>query len=158
MKKGRGIKDNHRAQMQISFSLIFSIILIIVFIAFAFFGIKKFLEIQNSLKSETLMDELQKDIDDLWKSSSGLQKISYNVPKGTEAFCLEPQIPDSEDDNAYFIPSEYGGRVLEHIDWVKTIEGTSGRLCFEPRYGKITLTLEKDYDGENQVIIKNVPD
>ena len=144
-----------RGQMRISFGLIFSIILIIVFLAFAIFGIGKFLGIQGDMKAGKLINDLQVDIDDMWKSSKGSQKVSYPVPKETEAFCFEKQEEISEDYNAYFIPLELGGGALNHVNWGATTRVVSSRiLCVEPKNSKITLILEKDYGEEEVTIIR----
>jgi hypothetical protein len=154
----RSDKKNNKAQMKISFGLIFSIILIIVFLAFAFFGIRKFIEISENIKGETFLNDLQTDIEDMWKSPRGSEKYSYRVPKGAQAFCFEPPDPDSEyeEDNAYFIPSEYGGKILEHIDWEDTMRNVQGNmLCFDVKNQKITLFLRKEYEQEKVTISRD---
>jgi hypothetical protein len=60
-----------KAQMEISFGMIFSILLIVIFIAFAFFGIKKFLEVHNEILSKKFIDDVNADITKMWKSSRG---------------------------------------------------------------------------------------
>ena len=75
-------KKSTKAQMKISFGMIFSIILIIVFIAFAFYAIKKFLDIQETAQIETFVNKLQGNIDKMWRSSQGSEEIQYKgIPK-----------------------------------------------------------------------------
>jgi len=42
--------NEKRGQLKLSFGMIFSIILIIVFLGFAFFGIQKFMDYQKSIQ------------------------------------------------------------------------------------------------------------
>ena len=146
-----------KAQMKISFGLIFSIILIIVFIGTAFFGIKKFLVIQNQMKMYSLMDDLNHDVDKMWRSSSGSQKVSYIIPKGIDGLCFKQQELDSEENNVYFIEERFGiegfegiGEIFDHLNWLE-IEGGENYhpehgLCFLPEKSRITMLLSKDYD------------
>ena len=71
---------NKRGQMNISFGMIFSIILIVVFIAFAFFAIQKFLDIQNSVQVGKFGADFQADIDKMWRGSQGSQENKYFLP------------------------------------------------------------------------------
>lgn len=151
-------KRSNKAQMKISFGMIFSIILIIVFITFAFFGIRRFFIIHDSFKAGNLIQDLQEDIDKMRKSTQGSQKVSYTAPKEAEAFCFQEQKEISEDNNAYFMPPVIGGGILEYINWRET----GGRLgsnpkCFLIENSKLTLLLEKDY-GESLVTIKEYTD
>jgi hypothetical protein len=151
--------NNKKGQMKISFGLIFSIILIILFLTFAFFGMKKFFFTQDKLKAGKLMHDLQEDIDKMWKSSQGSQEVSYETPKDIEVFCLEPQDPGSSNENAYFIPGGYSGGFIQHVDWEKTIRNiASGRLCFEPEYGEIKMILEKNFGETDVTIVRVLPE
>ena len=88
-----------KAQLKISFGMIFSIILIIFFVAFAFFGIRKFLGVHDEITSEKLIDDLNNDIEKMWKSSRGSQEVSYNVPRDVKSVCIK----DDEYENIYFL-------------------------------------------------------
>ena len=72
-----------RGFMEISFGMIFSIILIIVFLAFAFFGIKKLLEVQESAMISQFEKNLQDNIDTMWKGPQGQRKkrLGYRVAR-----------------------------------------------------------------------------
>ncbi len=151
-------KRGRKAQLKLSFGMIFSIILIIIFISFAVFGILKFLEIQDTLKAEKFMRDLQIDIDNMWKSSKGSQKVSYYASKDTEALCFEYQTEESEDPNMYFIPEDIGDADILHVNWGET-QGNLERKCFVPNEEtrKIELILVKDY-GEIEVTIREPPE
>ena len=51
--------------MKLSFGMIFSIILIIAFLALAFYGIKTMLDTQNEIKLKQFYDNLEADIEDM---------------------------------------------------------------------------------------------
>ena len=53
------MKTKKNAQMQLSFGMIFSIILIVFFLAFAFFGIRAFLGVQDSAKTAKFLNDFQ---------------------------------------------------------------------------------------------------
>ena len=143
--------------MKISFGIIFSIILIIIFLSVAIFGIKKFVGLQDTMKSEKIFYDLQQDIDKMWQSSRGAEKVSYRVPKKAEALCFQEQIEGSEEYNAYFIPREFEGEILNHIEWSQVKRHPHYQeegLCFGVEYAKVTLMLEKDYEEEGVTITK----
>ncbi len=77
-----------KAQMKLSFGMIFSIILIIIFIAFAFYAILKFLDLQDSIKTAQFSDDLQYDINKMWKSSQGSQPREYLLPSKIKSVCF----------------------------------------------------------------------
>ncbi len=153
MKRGC-FKKNKSGQLKLSFGMIFSIILIILFIVLAFFGIKKFLDTRNLISIETFKKDLQDDIDQMWRSSRGSDDKIYTLPKKIEGICFE----DDDYWNLNFIPDNFQGTKLEHIDISKTLNreinpyAKNGKLCFENVNGKITLYLEKDY-GESLITI-----
>ncbi|MEJ2267684.1 MAG: hypothetical protein P8X70_01260 [Nanoarchaeota archaeon] len=133
---------NKRGQMKLSFGMIFSIILIIIFIAFAFYAITKFLELQDSVKIGQFKDNLQNDIDKMWKGSQGTQEKSYVVPKKVKAICfVDDEYRNLVFESEHFIESEE----LEHLDIEKTLAGEDS-LCIENIKGKVSLTLKKDYE------------
>ena len=74
--------------MKLSFGMIFSIILIIMFLSFSFFGIKKFMNLGDSAQSAKLRDSIQSDINKIWQGTLGSQKVEYFVPSKTDALCF----------------------------------------------------------------------
>ena len=147
-----------KAQMRISFGLIFSIILIIVFIAFAFFGIKHFLAAMNVGRATAFLDDVEYDINEMWRSSSGNIAKNYTAPKDVYGLCFEEKEEDSGENNVYFVyyNEQLGGpidrdvgEIIEHLNWEEiTTQAGYGLygLCFEPdRFHKIELVLSKDY-------------
>jgi len=137
-----------RGQMKISFGMIFSIILIVIFIGFAIYAIQKFVGLQENVKTEQFIENLQSDVDTAWKSSQTSKEVEYTVPKDVNNICFR-----DESNNLLLefneIPTT---RNIEHIDISKTI-GTNERLCFSPSDGKVQLTIEKNF-GDILVTIK----
>lgn len=145
--------NKKRGQMQMSFGTIFSIILIILFIAFAVYGISKFLGVSNLAKFEKFKSDFQGDINTMWKSTQGSQDLEYIIPNKIEQVCFT----DGEFGNMYFLPqnSAYEEAMLEHINITKTIEDSKSKpkkLCIDTEDGKVLLTIKKAYN-ENLVTI-----
>jgi len=148
MRKVVGYNKNRKGQLQLSFGMIFSIILIIVFLTFAFFGIKKFLGVQNQIKTEQFKSDFQNDVTQMWKSYQGSQEVSYSLPNKISRVCLE----DNDVTNLMFFPEGvYRDGNIEHIDMIKTLSGHK-ELCFENVNGKVSMVIGKNL-GENLVTI-----
>jgi len=164
-------RKRKRAQMKLSFGMIFSIILIIVFIVFAFFAIKKFLEIQDAIKIGQFIDKLQSDVDKIWRSNQGTQEQEYSLPSKIGAVCFVDysssgrgqnqnyyqklkQVYDSGE-NLIFYPVGSGSGLdsfeIMHIDLEK-ITNSENPFCIENKDRKIRVIIEKDF-GENLVKI-----
>ena len=140
-----------RGQMQLSFGMIFSIILIILFVAFAFFAINKFLGLQRIAQVGQFVDGLQTDVDKIWKGSQGSQEVQYFLPKKIKKVCFT----DDEYGNLFFDPlgSSEGMDSIEikHID-IEKITGNEDPFCIENIDGKVKMTVKKSF-GEALVII-----
>lgn len=141
---GREIKG----QMQLSFGMIFSIILIIVFIAFAFYAIMKFLGIKDDALIKKFENKLQTDVDKIWRGQQGSQKVEYIIPSKIEAVCFV----NDEYENLIYQSKEFISRVkIEHLDIEKILEGKE-KLCFENIDGKIDMII-KMAPGEKLVTL-----
>jgi len=145
-------------QMKLSFGMIFSIILIIFFITFAFFAIQKFLDLGDTINVGKFVDDFQSNVDKLWMGSQGSQELEYSLLKKIKLVCfvnfLEsekgPHINFYEEfekyasnKNLFFYPVnsvELNGLKIEHIDF----EGDNP-LCFEVKNGKVKIGIEKDF-------------
>jgi hypothetical protein len=138
------LKKFKSGQMHLSFGMIFSIILIIAFIAFAFYGIRFFLRLQDTTKIGTFRENFQKDVDAMWKGSQGRQEVKYDLPNKIEQVCLK----NWQYENLAFIPEDsvkLDPVNISHLDIPKDI-------CFDNINGKISMILKKDY-GENSVSV-----
>ena len=77
-----------KGQMQMSFGMIFSIILIIFFLAFAFFGIRTFLGIQDTAEKAKFLSDIQNDVETVWKSAQSSQAKEYFLPGKISDVCF----------------------------------------------------------------------
>ena len=166
---------NNKGQMKLSFGMIFSIILIIIFVSFSFFAIKKFIGIGNSAQVAKFGDNLQKDVDKAWKGSQSSQEKEYFLPSKIKYVCFanysdypsggrgihidfykELKKTHQEYENLFFYPiGSTGGlnsKRIKHLDMTK-ITDQDNPFCIENSDGKIKLTLEKKY-GDALVTIK----
>jgi len=161
-----------RGQLKLSFGMIFSIILIVIFITFSFFAIKKFLDVQNTVEVGKFANDFQNDVDKIWKGSQGSEVKTYSLPKEITHLCFVDYTSGEkgiygnlyknmeqlyyENENMFFYPlgSSQGldARELKHID-LKKITETDNPFCLESIKGKITLTIKKDF-GETLVTIE----
>ena len=160
-----------KAQMQISFGMIFSIILIIVFLAFAFYGIKTFMGIQNSAVIGKFFGEFQSDIDTAWRSTESSQEKEYFLPSKLNYVCFADFGSSANGDNSGLFSelraNSYGqeniftyptglfkieSKKTENIDLVE-ITGEENPFCIEVINGKIRVILSKN-SGEALVTIK----
>jgi len=152
--------SHKRSQMKISFGMIFSIILIIAFIAFAFYAIKLFLGVSDEAKIGKFIENLRGDVNRLWQSSHASQVFTYELPNKVEKVCFV----ENGYKNLAFIPRESSSFIevnITHFDIAKTLDESNENnvddgleklgegLCFENN-GKINILLKKDY-GEEKV-------
>jgi len=128
---------NHKAQMELSFGMIFSIILIIIFIAFAVYGITKFLEISREAQIKNFLNNLQNDVDNM-RSSSGEQIInrSYVLPKKITKVCF---VNDSKNIELRSLKQTYPRR--ENINNIEF----DPNLCVENINQKVKIRLSKGF-------------
>lgn len=154
-----------RGQFELSFGMIFSIILIVIFVSFAFYAIGKFLDIQNSTSVGKFATDFQTDIDKMWKSSQGMQEETYSLPEKIKDVCFidystpaqgqyssfytELQQNYYENENMFFYPigaaQGLNAKQMKNIDLKKTtlIENPS---CFENKNGKVRFVIKKNFN------------
>ncbi len=139
MVKKRGC----RGQMKISFGMIFSIILIVIFLAFAFYAIRKFLEFQDDLKIEKFFDDLQSDVDKTWAGALSSDSREYSLPNKIKSVCFT----DDEYENLFFQSENIiKGTNIEHIDIEAiTNNGKNDPFCILNENGKTQMTIKKDF-------------
>lgn len=159
--------------MKLSFGMIFSIILIIVFLTFAFYVIKLLLQSQSQSKVLIFKEDLENDIDKIWRGSGSLRDPDgYKLPRKVELACFidfsAPSRGDNQDlfiklrqvyyefENLIFYPigSAQGLNAVEikHIN-IENITRKENPYCIENIDGKVILTIKRDY-GEEGVIIE----
>ena len=168
-------KLGDKGQIKLSFGMIFSIILIIIFVAFAGYAIMKLFDFQNVITAGQFINNLQEDIDKIWTGGVGSQEISYSVPQKAETICFidygssergdvdgrdlyeELQRGFVQNENLFFYPSGSSdmrnGFNIRHIDLAE-ITRENNPLCFDVNKGKIRLVIKMDA-GESLVKIEN---
>ena len=170
-KRGSSSKlGQTRGQFHLSYGMIFSIILIVVFLAFAFYAIKTFLAFQDSAKAGRFFDQVQEDIDRVWKSSQSSEQQEYVVPSYADFVCFIDFISDAKgadsafyselkradygSENLVFYPVKFTGFESKEIGHIDIAETTSEEnpLCIKTSDGRVALILKKDF-GEALVTI-----
>jgi hypothetical protein len=145
------MKTVKKAQLQISFGMIFSIILIIFFLAFAGYAIYKFVYISNTGKVGEFVSGLNTDVEDMWKLNKGSQIFSYGLPSGIEQFCI------NDKSEIYFLPLGSGEGFdyteIKHLNIGSIVTETD--FCVKKKNGEVELLIKKDY-GETLVMISAV--
>jgi hypothetical protein len=161
----RGDKTRTRGAMELSFGMIFSIILIISFLVFAFYAIKMFVNASDSAKIASFRSNFQEDINKIWTAPQGNQKVNYGLPKKITEVC----IVKNYDPNLIFYPEEAIGDLkpvnLNHINITKSIKtglpGVKNKLldgqskqmiCFNNTKEKVSMVIKKNF-GENFVTV-----
>ena len=144
-----------------SFGMIFSIILIILFLAFTVYGIMKFLGFQKAVQVGQFTEYMQDDINTMWGGSQGSVNKEYRLPQGIQYACFfdinsQPIGPKAEyqkdfelisagENNFYFYPvgSAEGldSKVIQHIDIAK-ITSSENPYCIPNTNGKIKMTIK----------------
>ena len=135
----------NKAQMKLSFGMIFSIILIIIFISFAIYGVTKFLNLQKSIQTKKFADDFQFDVDKLWKANQGSQPVEYTLPKKITQVCFKTDTYGSK------IELKKDGRFEEEFE-INHVNIPSELSCISTSGGKVQMILKKEY-GEASVTI-----
>jgi len=159
------MRKEKRGQIKLSFGMIFSIILIIIFLGFGFYAIKTFLKIQHIAQTGQIISDLKSDVDDVWKSTESSQEEEYNLPSKIDYVCFfDFSVPArgknadlytelkkfyyGEDNFAFYPPlgsSSSDSAEIEHIN-LKEITKKENPFCIEKTEGRVKLTLIKKID------------
>ncbi|MFZ5954983.1 MAG: hypothetical protein ACOYT4_01030 [Nanoarchaeota archaeon] len=124
--------------MALPFGFMFALILIVIFIIFAFIAINHFLNLGTCGNIGMFYENFQKKIDDAYASQSYSESFKIELPSGMEKICfanLSEKITNYEDykkirpkDNAnlFLIPQEKACdmpyKLINHLDIQKIIE------------------------------------
>jgi len=146
---GRIIKKDKKGQLQISFGMIFSIILVIIFLGFGVYAIIKFIDLQQTVQIEKFSNDLQEDVNTMWKSLQGSQTKSYLLPKKISSVCF---IDDDSINLEFTSEGIIRGKYIEKLN-IEKILGDEEKFCIENVNGKINLIISKEY-GETLVNIE----
>jgi hypothetical protein len=153
-----------RAQIQLSFSMIFSIILVIATLAVAFYVIKTFVIGSKCTKIQLFYNDLENEIDEVWRSGSARQTYKVGLPTGIEEICfgeinqLKEKYPNEYkalskysllQKNLFIYPtqkscdSSVSYRKLEHVNIKES-------FCVPVKKGELSIVLIK---GSNDSLV-----
>jgi hypothetical protein len=127
---------------------------------------------KDAIQVGKFIDDLQSDIDKMWKSSQGSQEVEYFLPSKVEYVCfvdysflgkgpkrdlynkLKQVYYEYENLIFYPIGSAEGldAKEIKHIDIEKIIENENP-FCIENIKGKVKMIIKKEY-GEALVMIE----
>ena len=79
---------NKKGQIQISFGMIFSIIIVIATVAIGFYVINYFLNLSSCTKTSLFWDSLTDEVDKAWNTDITQTVFSGNVPSGVGYVCF----------------------------------------------------------------------
>ncbi len=150
--------------MSMPFSVIFSLFLIIIFIAVAFYAIKHFMKIKCTSEFGMFIEDFRDDVDKAWKSQasdftfkgSGLgSRIEYvcfanlserqtaNVidSKGRDVF-IELRKNSNYKDNMFFYPRRYACIASAYIAHIKFDENP---MCIAVKDGTAEIRIRKGF-------------
>ncbi|MEM2956037.1 MAG: hypothetical protein QW041_00455 [Candidatus Pacearchaeota archaeon] len=167
-----------RGQIEISFQLIFSLILIATFIYAAIYGIRYFLETADLAKINYFNAELQSKVETAWLSTEISQDYELSLPTRIKYVCFSqpndltlaklkaaniPECADFEnyiitfrDMNMFFCPAEkvwkIGAPIYIYINCKgkDCLQFEKTPYCIKNEKGKVKIKLEKNY-GETKI-------
>ena len=149
-----------------SFSVIFSVFLIIFFIVIAFIAIRHFLGLRDCAKVGLFIEDFQKDIDTAWNSQKFSDEFGYTIPRNLDYVCfanLSENVRGGELErdidrdigvyqhsgaNLFFYPRENSCDMpyykLKHINITKITESRNP-YCIE-NDGRVVIEIEKGFN------------
>ena len=144
-----------RGAIDISFGMIFSLIIIIALIGVSFYAIRYFLNLQKCTEISLFYDEFQKEIDRAWNSEITKKTFAGSLPGGIKAVCFYETNAagngkEYEELKDYFItkgnmflyPPENAcsqeARKAKHVDLSEL-----GWYCFPVRDREVNIPIEK---------------
>ena len=148
-----------------SFSMMFSILIIIVTLAVAFYVIKEFVQTSECAAIQLYYDDLAREIDKAWRSSGAQLTFSHAVPSSVKSVCFgNPGEFDvrfasekstlarfaGQEKNAFVVPVQCGTqtsvRTLQHV-------GIEKAFCVVSVKDKVSFRLQKAGSTSREVSI-----
>ena len=164
-------RDKKKGQLEISFGMIFSIILIIFFLAAAFYGIKTFLSFSDSAKAGQFFTDLQSDVTTIWQSQFSSGQHNYTVPSGISLVCIADFNSTARGSNsglfislkeAYtgtenlflypFKNNNFDAKQINYLN-MQAITENENPYCIKTGNGQVSMIISKDY-GQNLVTVE----
>lgn len=168
MKRGRIIAKN-KAQTQLSFQTIFSILLVAIVIFVGFYVIRMFLDRAEQAKINAFVTDLRNKAIEIWSTEGASEVFNYNLNKKIEricftnastcqsnvpGFCNSIDIYRGENENLFFLPlgvvEKYKAKSAQELYCndpndppIKCID-VKQTTCILVTDGKISLRLLKE--------------
>jgi hypothetical protein len=163
-----------KGAIQLSFGMIFSVIMIIAIVAITGYVISYFVNLGKATNVGLFYDRLQDEVNVVWNSAISSKTLSFNVPSEIKSVCfgdLNARNYDSryreeyehlrrfssnfekENKNMFLYPTQEAGEFafnkLEHVDFSDLGEEFT---CFDVKNGEVKIGFEKEnYDLEVRV-------
>jgi hypothetical protein len=168
-------KRGKRAEgfLGMSFSMIFSIILIVFFIVAAFIAIRAFLDFKKCTQLGMFVRDFQSEIEKTWNSPGGGFLFESNLPSSIEFVCFanlsensrggeeneqiyrKIEVYSGEDSNLFFYPTEKAcdnpDNKIKHLN-IKEITRAENPYCIAVKGGKISIQIEKELNEESGLV------
>ncbi len=157
---------NRRGAIELSFGMIFSVIIIIAIIGVAVYAITTFLHIGKTSQLALFHQQFQKTIDDVWASAITNRVVSFSLPNSIDFVCFgslagitfNPQYGDEfrvlkryasgfeqQNTNRFLYPQEKaGGFAYKRVEKVDLSGLINGFDCFAVRDGAVRIRLVKN--------------
>ena len=165
---------NRRGAIELSFGMIFSVIIMIAIIGVAVYAITAFLQIGKTSQLSLFHQEFQDTVDDVWSSSITNKVVSFAIPNSVELVCFgslagssyNPRYEneftelkryssgfEQQNTNRFLYPPQKAGELAyKKVDKIDLAELTNGFDCFEVRDGKVRIRLEKtEFDSSVRI-------
>lgn len=157
---------NKRGALELSFGMIFSVIIIIAIIGVGVYAITTFLHIGKTTNLALFHQKFQETVDGIWASAITNKVVSFSLPKSIELVCFGSLAGTSynpaygnefrelkryasgfeqQNTNRFLYPQEKAaGFAYKKIDKIDTSELLNGFDCFEVRNGAVRIRLMKN--------------
>jgi hypothetical protein len=165
-------KITKKGDINLSFGMIFSIVLIAVFIFAAIYGINFFLRSAKGMQIGSFYQDLQREVNVAFSAQSVQnKKFSVNLPGNIDKICfanLSAQITNDEDypyidlyqfedANLFLIPPENAlGLAYKKINRINITRITGGENPYCVKNGDVLILSKRIYDRD-VLIQKEVP-
>src|SRR3989344_971308 len=154
-----------RGSMEISFGMIFSVIIIIAIIGVAVYAITTFLHVGKTAELSLFYKNFEDSIEDIWSSASSSRVFSFSLPKTIESVCFGSLTTSSsaqynqelkdlkmyssgfeqQNTNTFLYPATNAGEfAFKKVDKIDLSKLAARFDCFEVNSGKVKIRLSKE--------------
>ncbi len=161
------LRNSKKAEgaIEMSFGTIFSVILMIIFVAVAFIAIKYFFGIQSCAKVGIFWDDFQNEVDSTWNTQGGEFLFKGTVPNGVKNICFadlskpingayesigdEISIYEGEKANTFVYPIEEACempyKTTNHLD-MADITADENPYCIKVSGGMVSIKIKREFN------------